>query len=179
MPGQPATGSNQENLRSRTFDYLSLVEGAIYILLGILLSATALLGIAGAAHLLWLGILDWSGTVEIFQLMDRLLFVLMLVEILHTVRISVRSHTLVVEPFLIVGLIATVRRMLVLTLQVESLTTSEKWTESGKQLFQASMIELTVLAIMVGIFVLSIRAMRKTRPPKAEATLAAFLPEGE
>jgi hypothetical protein len=103
----------------------------------------------------------------------------MLVEILHTVRISIRSHKLVVEPFLIVGLIATVRRMLVLTLQVESLTNSEKWTQSGKQLFQASMIELTVLAIMVGIFVLSIRAMRKTRPPKVEAALSAFLPEEE
>ena len=177
MPEQPPIGSNEENLRSRTFDYLSLIEGAIYILLGILLSATALLGLFGAAHLLWLGIRDWSGTYEIFQLMDRVLFVLMLVEILHTVRISIRSHMLVVEPFLIVGLIATIRRMLVLTLQVENFTTSEKWMHGGQQLFRASMIELTVLAFMVGILVMSILGMRKTRPAKAEATLAAFLPE--
>jgi hypothetical protein len=36
----------------------------------------------------------------------------MIVEILHTVRISLRSHILVAEPFLIVGLIAAVRRIL-------------------------------------------------------------------
>jgi hypothetical protein len=31
--------------------------------------------------------------------LDQLLVVLMLVEILHTVRISIHSHTLVTEPF--------------------------------------------------------------------------------
>jgi len=41
---------------------------------------------------------------------EQLLIVLMLVEILHTVRISIRSHKLmIVEPFLIVGLIASIR----------------------------------------------------------------------
>ncbi|PYT32499.1 MAG: hypothetical protein DMG57_01545 [Acidobacteria bacterium] len=37
----------------------------------------------------------------------------MLVEILHTVRISIRSHNLVTVPFLVVGLIASIRRMFV------------------------------------------------------------------
>jgi Phosphate-starvation-inducible E family len=48
----------------------------------------------------------------------------MLVEILHTIRISVRSHVLVPEPFLIVGLIATIRRILVITLETANLTSS-------------------------------------------------------
>lgn len=142
-----------------------------------MLGATALLGVVGAVHILWLGIRDWSGTSAIFELIDRLLFVLMLVEILHTVRISIRSHMLVVEPFLIVGLIATIRRMLVLTLEAQGYTNSNKWMQGGEQLFQASMIELTVLAFIIAVLVLSIRAMRKTRPAKADATLAAFLPE--
>jgi hypothetical protein len=41
----------------------------------------------------------------------------MLVEILHTVRISIRSHILVTEPFLVIGLIASIRRILVITLK--------------------------------------------------------------
>ena len=49
--------------------------------------------------------------------MNELLIVLMLVEILHTVRISIRSHVLVTEPFLVVGLIAAIRRILVITLE--------------------------------------------------------------
>lgn len=176
MAEQPSTRDGENEFRLRTSGYLSMVEGAIYMLLGILLSATAVLGLFGAAHILWIGIHDWSGIAAIFLLIDRLLFVLMLVEILHTVRILIRSHMLVVEPFLIVGLIATIPRMLVLTLQAETFTNPEKWKQGDNQLFQASMIELGVLALMIGILVLSILAMRKTRPAKAEATLSEFLP---
>jgi Phosphate-starvation-inducible E family len=46
---------------------------------------------------------------------DRDMFVLMLIEILHTVRGSVRSGELTPEPFLIVGLIASIRNVLVIT----------------------------------------------------------------
>jgi hypothetical protein len=37
------------------------------------------------------------------------------------VRISIRSHVLVTEPFLIVGLIASIRRILVITLEASTL----------------------------------------------------------
>lgn len=46
----------------------------------------------------------------------------MLVEILHTVRISIHSHYLVTEPFLVVGLIASIGRILVITLEAAALT---------------------------------------------------------
>jgi hypothetical protein len=36
---------------------------------------------------------------QTLQVLDHLLVVLMLVEILHTVRISIHSHTLITEPF--------------------------------------------------------------------------------
>lgn len=49
------------------------------------------------------------------RLLDSLLLVMMLVEILHTVDISLRQHVLSSEPFLIVGLIAAIRRVLVIT----------------------------------------------------------------
>jgi Phosphate-starvation-inducible E family len=50
----------------------------------------------------------------------------MLVEIRHTVRISIRSHVLVTDPFLIVGLIATTR-ILVITLETANLTRPATW----------------------------------------------------
>lgn len=169
-PLQPA----EKDFRQKCSASLSLVEIAIYSLLGILLSATALLGLVGAGHLLWLGMRDWSGTSFIFLLIDRLLFILMLVEILHTVGISIRSHMLVIEPFLIVGLIATIRRMLVLTLQAASLTTGANWSEKGKPLFQASMIELSILGFLIIVLVAGIYALRRTRPEEQAAALAEF-----
>ena len=42
-----------------------------------------------------------------------LLLVLVIIELLYTVQVSFREHALVPEPFLIVGLIAVTRRILV------------------------------------------------------------------
>ncbi|MCU1489466.1 MAG: hypothetical protein JWM85_871, partial [Acidimicrobiaceae bacterium] len=44
--------------------------------------------------------------------LDQILLVLILVEIVHTVVLSLRSHRLQPEPFIIVALIAAVRKLL-------------------------------------------------------------------
>ena len=176
MAQEPVTREMEDRWRLWCCGYLSFAEGLIYILLGIVLCCTALVGLLGALSLLWESIHHWTGTTAIFLLVDRLLFVLMLVEILHTVRISIRSHMLVVEPFLIVGLIACIRRLLVLTLQAEALTGKAQWNDGGAALFRASMIELGVLAGVVAVLVVSIYGMRRTRPAAANKELEAFMP---
>jgi hypothetical protein len=53
---------------------------------------------------------------------------------------------LVTEPFLIVGLIASVRRILVITLEAATLTKEGTWTtESAGGIFHSSMIVLGLL----------------------------------
>src|SRR3979411_3490890 len=88
------------------------IELLVYVALGILLSLTALVALGSAALLLWEGMRDWSGTSAIFLVVDRLMFVLLLIEILHTVRGSVRSGELTPEPFLSVGLIAAISTLI-------------------------------------------------------------------
>jgi len=156
---------------SRSHLLLGHVETAIYAILGVLLAATALLAIVGCAYLFAKGIRDFTGTTFIFLLIDRLLLVLMLVELLHTVRISIRSHALVVEPFLIIGLIAIIRRTLVLTLQADGFTQGTQWTPDVEAHFRASMIEAGVLALLIAVLVLSIFVIRKTRS-EAEIDIA-------
>jgi uncharacterized membrane protein (DUF373 family) len=46
-------------------------------------------------------------------LLDRVLLVLILVEIVYTVVLSLRAHRLVAQPFIVVGLIAVIREILV------------------------------------------------------------------
>ena len=139
------------------------VEHAAYVALGMLLSATALLALAGGAMVLWNGLDDWSNTRTIFDVIDRLLFVLMLIEILHTVRASVRSGALNCEPFLIVGLIATIRRVLVITLKSSEASKQDTMSDGATRLFGASMIELMVLALLIVVMVGSIRLLKGTR----------------
>lgn len=47
-------------------------------------------------------------------LVDQVLLVLILVEIVYTVVLSLRSHRLAAQPFIVVGLIAVIRRILLL-----------------------------------------------------------------
>jgi hypothetical protein len=153
----------QELRRTRSYIVLGHVEVAIYVVLGVLLGATAILAIIGSFHLFLNGVRDLGGTDFIFQLIDRLLLVLMLAELLHTVRISIRSHTLVVEPFLIIGLIAIIRRTLVLTLQAEGFTQDTHWTPDIEAHFHASMVEAGMLALLITVLVASIYVIRKTK----------------
>jgi hypothetical protein len=86
----------------------------------------------------------------------------MLVEILHTVRISIRSHVLVTEPFLVVGLIASIRRILVITLEAATLTKEGTWTTEGASgIFHSSMVELGLLGLLILVFVVSITLLRR------------------
>ena len=57
-------------------------------------------------------------------LFDQVLLVLILVEIVHTVVLSLRAHRLAAQPFIIVGLVAVIRRILfVLSSEVKVNTT--------------------------------------------------------
>lgn len=152
-----------DNERYRPYLFLGHVETTIYMVLGVFLGATAILAIVGCLHLFVAGIRDLSGTTAIFVLIDRLLLVLMLAELLHTVRISIRSHSLFVEPFLVIGLIATIRRSLVLTLHAEDFTRNAVWSPDIQSHFHAAAIEAAILALMISVLVVSIYVIRKTK----------------
>lgn len=59
------------------------------------------------------------------NLLDRVLLVLILVEIVHTVVLSLRAHRLVAQPFIIVGLVAVIRRILIVLSGVGVIPTAE------------------------------------------------------
>ena len=115
----------KRKIRAHFGGYLAHAEVASYSILGVLLFITALASIANAGKMLWDGLGHWQIAEQTLRVLDQLLVVLMLVEILHTVRTSIRSHFLVTEPFLVVGLIASIRRILVITLEAANITKAE------------------------------------------------------
>jgi uncharacterized membrane protein len=131
---------------------------------------TAFVALARASRALWFGLAHWNvATTEAASVLDQLLLVLMLVEILHTVGISVRSHLLLAaEPFLVVGLIASIRRILVISLQLTALTKERAWSAEVASVFSAYMIEMSVLVVLTLVLVLCITLLRRTRPTQAE-----------
>src|SRR5207302_7962233 len=154
----------EDKLRDH-FDYsLGKVEVVIYSILALLLSVTVLAAIASAGKLLWDALSHWAIATQTLQVLNELLIVLMLAEILHTVRISIRSHVLVTEPFLVVGLIASIRRILVISLEMATLGKELTWTGDNARVFRASMIELGLLSLLVLVLVFSITLLRRYPP---------------
>ncbi len=135
-----------------------MVEHGVYAAIGLLLAIVAVVALVHVGIEVTVGVLAWESTEKIFHTVDQLLFVLMLVEILHTVRVSLRSGNLNAEPFLIVGLIASIRRVLVITL--ESSNAQQANGADHTELFRTSMIELGVLAVLIMTMVVSIAMIR-------------------
>ena len=123
----------EDKLRRRFDYYLRKTEIVIYSILAMLLAVTAFVTIATAGQILWMDLSHWTVAAQTLRVSNQLLIVLMLVEILHTARISIRSHVhvLVTEPFLVVGLIASIRRILVITLEAATLTKEGAWATEG------------------------------------------------
>jgi hypothetical protein len=85
----------------------------------------------------------------------------MIVEIMYTVQVSFREHALVPEPFLIVGLVAATRRILVVTAEFADLT------DKGPEVFRNAMTELGLLTVMVLVLVASLLLLKR-RPVQAD-----------
>src|SRR5205807_3429864 len=124
--------------------------------LGVLLASSAFtLLVTGAVEF---GESVLEGRAGVIPALDRILLILLIVELLYTVQVSFREHALLPEPFLLVGLISAIRRVLVLTAEFES---REK-TEGGAQHL---VIELAVLTVMIVALVVSLVLLRKGGAP--------------
>ncbi len=139
------------------------VEIYAYIVLGALLALAAVIGIGITIISLWAAAVQHGDADTLVVTIDHLLFVLMVVEILHTVRVSFRSGVLVCEPFLIVGLVASIRRILVITLESSQDSQPGKWTTDIQGQFNATMLELGVLGFLILVMVVSIYILRRSR----------------
>src|SRR5207247_10362849 len=80
------------------------VEDAVYVGLGTLLAALALVLPVAVAVAFVQALPGATLPDRAVDLLDRILLILMIIELLYTVQFSFREHALVPEPFLIVGL---------------------------------------------------------------------------
>jgi len=133
---------------------LEHAQDAVTVAVGIVL-------IALGAVLLVSGIVDFlrsSGSVSASapSLLDETLLVLILVEIVHTVVLSLRTHQLSAQPFIVIGLVAVIRRILfVLTPGVKVVVTTS---------------ELALQIAMVAVFVTALIAVTRLTGRSGDAS---------
>ena len=155
-----ATGASARDWIARSFTH---VEDVLYVALGVLLAAGALVLLVDATLTFVTNLIAGTLPARIIGLLDRVLLVLMFAEIMYTVQVSFREHSLVPEPFLVVGLIAVIRRVLVITAEFAEVK------DGRSEALNTMMIELGLLTVMSLVLVVSLVLLRR-RPamPSAE-----------
>ncbi|MBA3357335.1 MAG: hypothetical protein H0U18_15635 [Pyrinomonadaceae bacterium] len=131
------------------------VEDIVYLGLGVLLAGCSIALLVSGVISFGQNLMAGSLTTNIVPLLDRILLILLVVELLYTVQVSFREHGLIPEPFLLVGLIAAIRRVLVLTAEFAEIR------DKPETVFQHLIVELAVLTFLIVALVFSLVLLRK------------------
>jgi phosphate starvation-inducible membrane PsiE len=152
--------------------HLGLAESSVLVLIGVALVLVAVLLLYSSMHDLWIATQGGPHEIEhkAIEILNTVLLVTMTMEIVYTVAISLQSHTLNAEPFLIIGSIAGIRRMLVITA-----TSTE--SETNAAMFHNTLVELgllsaTVVAMAVAIWILRYSQRKYVDLPPADSIAA-------
>jgi uncharacterized membrane protein (DUF373 family) len=140
-------------LTARVLRVFEVAEDVIHMIVAVLLVGLAVVLVGDAISNVAAAIKgpDTALTV-VFTVLDKTLILFILAELLHTVRIAIqRRGQLDAEPFLVVGLIAGVRRVLIVTAQTE---VSFHWNPQG--------IELLVLIALILAMAVSVLVWRRS-----------------
>jgi uncharacterized membrane protein (DUF373 family) len=154
----PGPGELAPRLSGVVRDALAWSEEALYITVGLLLLAAAILVLVGTVSGLVSSIRAHQSAVNIgVVLLDHILLTLIVAELLHTLRFVVLRGEIVVEPFLFVGLIAVVRRILIVTAELE------RQAPGGRALTN-QLLELGLLGVLTLALSLAIYLVRRASP---------------
>jgi uncharacterized membrane protein (DUF373 family) len=136
---------------------LTAAERTIYIAVAALLFTAATFIAVGAV----VDLIEGSRSRNIADagvfVLDRILLMFIIAELLYTLRLVGFGGRILVEPFLFIGLIAVVRRILVLTAEAEGTQT--------RMAVQDFVIQLGALAGLALVLILAIFLLRRSAPP--------------
>ena len=141
-------------LRDRTESFFGYVEDVFYVAIA---TALALVGVFLFGYVVYdfvSKVGEGDVTKNILTLLDGLLLVFIVTELIHTVRAVIDERVLVAEPFLIVGIVAAIRRLVVVSAEAKDLL--------GKPEFGDAMTEIAILTGGVLVLAGAIFLLRHT-----------------
>lgn len=137
---------------------LEVAENLVYGAIAVFLVGSAFVLLAVAAKTSF-GLFSDFSQKPVLEVLDILLLVFIVVELLFAVRTTVEKRELVAEPFLLVGIIASIKEIVVLS--VEAASALGKGAEFDDRIVEIGL--LGVLVVLLGVTSLVLR--RKEREP--------------
>ena len=142
-------------LTRRVARYLKVAESVVLVLIAIVLVILAVILLGSSVLSLFYALLNGTVRDLSIDILDSVLLVMMTMEIVYTVTMSLEGQTLAAEPFLTIGAIAAIRRMLVIT--------AESTTQINNiEVFRSTLIELGLLAVIVIAIAVAIYMLRRS-----------------
>lgn len=138
---------------------LAITEDVIYVGIAVLLAVAAGALLVSAASELAEGLTDRGTSEVVLEVLDTLLLVFIVVELLFAVRVILGKREVVAEPFLVVGIIASIKEIIVLSVEAAG------YVGKGAK-FEHAIIEVGVLGVLVIILAMAAIILRaKEREP--------------
>jgi phosphate starvation-inducible membrane PsiE len=134
---------------------LSVLEDAVYWAIAVLLVAGSLALLVAQVNT-FLTLRDKPASTVALELLDGLLLIFIFVELLYAVRTSLRSHEIVAEPFLIVGILACIKEIVVQSVD------AAKLLADGPQ-FARAIVQTGVLGGLVLVLATAVWVLRQRR----------------
>ncbi|MBA2529011.1 MAG: phosphate-starvation-inducible PsiE family protein [Euzebyales bacterium] len=128
------------------------VENGFYVMVAVALAFAGAALFANALYGFAVGVGHDPLKADILEVLDGLLLVFIVSELLHTVRTVIDEKTLRPEPFLIVGIVAVIRRLIVISAEAADFVGDPRFTDL--------MIEMGVLvgaALGLGVTIFLLR----------------------
>jgi len=144
------------DLKAGPAKFLEHMESIVLFVIALVLAVLAVLLLFSSVQALYVAVVGGAIRDQAIEILDSVLLVMMTMEIVYTVTLSIKSHKLVAEPFLVVGAIAAIRRMLVITAESTKI-------ENQPALFQSTLIELGLLAVTIVLIAASVYILRRSQ----------------
>ena len=140
------------------------------VALALIVGGTILLGVVMYDFVSGLG--QGPFVVVVLELLSGLLLVFIFTELITTIRVVIARRKVVVEPFLIVGIVAAVRRLIVISAEAENLLGTAKFRDV---MLEIAILAGTVLLLGATVLLLRIKRAEDDEPIPGPAERSAFL----
>ena len=153
--------AQESGAQARLSEVARLAEVVLYCLIAVVLFVGALVLVGASMHDLVDGLANEGAIDAARATLDTLLLTFIFVELLGATRVIIREQRLVAEPFLLVGIIAAIKELVVLT-------GAEEQSGHGWDAFRNGMIEIGVVVGVVLVLTVCILLLRRSQRDPSE-----------
>jgi uncharacterized membrane protein (DUF373 family) len=153
---------DESRFRDVTERFFGFIEDGLYVLIAAALAIGGAVLFGYEVYNFVKKLPDDEISTLILDLLDGLLLVFIITEIIHTIRAVIDEKILVSEPFLVVGIVAAIRRLVVVSAEAKDLL--------GKPEFSDAMLEIGLLTgavVLLGLTIFMLRHTEHSEPRPA------------